>query len=107
MCGHSPERQSYPGLQQKQSGQQVEGGNSTPLLCSCETPRGVLRPALEPSAQERDGPVGVGPEEATKIIRGLEHPLLGGKTERVGAVQPGEEKALGRPSSSLSVPEGY
>jgi len=30
-------------------------------------------PALEPSAQERHGPVGAGPEEATKMIRGLEH----------------------------------
>ena len=29
--------------------------------------------ALEPSAQERHGPVGTGPEEATKMIRGLEH----------------------------------
>jgi len=28
------------------------------------------------------------------------------KAERVGAVQPGEEKAVGRPYSSLPVPEG-
>jgi len=28
------------------------------------------------------------------------------QAERVGAVQPGEEKALGRPYSSLPVPEG-
>jgi len=34
---------------------------------------GVLRPAVEPSAQERLGPVGAGPEDATKMIRGLEH----------------------------------
>jgi len=40
---------------------------------SDETLPGVLRPALEPSAQDRHGPVGVGPEEATKISRGLEH----------------------------------
>ena len=33
-------------------------------------------------------------------------PLLWGKAERVGAVQPGEEKAVVRPSSGLSVPEG-
>jgi len=32
--------------------------------------------------------------------------LLHHKAERVGAVQPGEEKAAGRPDSSLSVPEG-
>jgi len=33
-------------------------------LCSGATPPGVLCPALEPSAQERHGPVGAGPEEA-------------------------------------------
>jgi len=42
-------------------------------LCSGETPPGVLRPALEPLAQDRHGPVGVGPEEAIKMIQGLEH----------------------------------
>jgi len=50
-----------------------QGGESAPLLRSGETPPGVLRPALEPSAQDRPGPVGAGPEEATKMIRGLEH----------------------------------
>jgi len=38
-----------------------------------ETPPEALHPALEPSAQESHGPVGAGPEEATKMIRGLEH----------------------------------
>ena len=33
-------------------------------------------------------------------------PLLRGKAERVGAVQPGEENTPGRPYSSLPVPEG-
>jgi len=32
----------------------------------------VLRPALEPSAQDRAAAVGVGPEEAPAVIRGLE-----------------------------------
>jgi len=53
-------------------GQQVEGSDSAPLLCSGETPPGVLCPALEPSAQEGHGPGGAGPEEATKMVRGLE-----------------------------------
>ncbi|CAM9299629.1 unnamed protein product, partial [Bubo scandiacus] len=37
--------------------------DSSPLLCSGETPPGVLCPAPESSAQERHGPVGVGPQE--------------------------------------------
>jgi len=38
-------------------------------LCNWDS---KLCPALEPSAQDRPGPVGVGPEEATAMIRGLE-----------------------------------
>jgi len=61
------------GLHQKQRGQQVEGGDSAPLLRSGESPPGVLCPALEPSEQDRHEVVGAGPEEATKIVRGMEH----------------------------------
>jgi len=42
-------------------------------LCSGETPPGVLHPPLQPSAQDRHGLVGAGPEETTQIIRGVEH----------------------------------
>ncbi|PKU40205.1 hypothetical protein llap_9487 [Limosa lapponica baueri] len=55
---------------------QVKAGDSTPLLCSCETPAEDLCPALEYSAQKGHGPVGASPEEdqrRTKMIRGLEH----------------------------------
>ena len=71
-----------------------EGGDSAPLVCSGEIPAGVLRPALEPSAQERHGAVGAGPEEATKKIQGLEHLSYKEQAERVGVIQPGEQKAL-------------
>ena len=100
---NSPEGQPYPGLLQKKHGQQVEGGDSAPLLCSGETLSGVLRPALESSAQERHGPVGAGPEEGHKNDQRDGTPLLWGKAERVGVVQPGEEKAPGRPYCSLSI----
>jgi len=76
VCAHSPEGQLYPGLHQKKHGQQVEGGDSAPLLCSCETLPGVLHPALEPSAQERHGPIGVGPEEGYKNDQRAGTPLL-------------------------------
>jgi len=50
MCAGSPEGQPHPGLHQEQHDQQVEGGDSDPLLYSGETPPGVLCAALEPSA---------------------------------------------------------
>ncbi|KAK4828047.1 hypothetical protein QYF61_023085 [Mycteria americana] len=64
------------GLHQKKGGQQVEGGDSAPLLCSGETPPGALPPALEPSAQERHGPVGAGPDEGHKNDLRAGAPLL-------------------------------
>jgi len=44
-------------------------------LCSAlvRLPRGLLHSALESAAQDRHGPAEVGPEEATKMIRELEH----------------------------------
>jgi len=66
MYGCSPEGQLCPGLHQEKRGQQVEGGDSTPLLCSGETPPRVLHPALEPSAQEGHGAVGECPEDSDK-----------------------------------------
>jgi len=63
-----PRRPTVSWLHQNQHGQQVEGGDSAPLLRSGETSPGVLHPALEPTAQERHGPVGMGPEEGPKKL---------------------------------------
>jgi len=74
MFAHSPEGRLYPGLHQKQHGQQLKEGDSLSLLCFGESPLGILCPALEPSAQKRHGPVGAGPEEGhTKFIRRIGH----------------------------------
>ncbi|GAB0177846.1 cell surface A33 antigen [Grus japonensis] len=71
---------------------QVEGGDSAPLLCSRETPPGVPYPALGPSVQDVLGPVRVGPEEGHEDDQRAGTFLLWRQAERVGAVQPGEEK---------------
>ncbi|GAB0185829.1 mitochondrial enolase superfamily member 1 [Grus japonensis] len=64
------------GCIKKKHDQQVEGGNSAPLLCSHETPPGVLRPALGAPVRERHGAVGANPEEGHKDDQGAGAPLL-------------------------------
>ena len=68
-----PEDQQYPGLHQKQCGQQVRGGDSASLPCSGETSPEVLHPAVEPSVQEVMDLLELVQSKATKMIRGLEH----------------------------------
>jgi len=76
VCTQSPEGQQYPGLHQKKRVQQVKGGDFAPLLCSGETPSGVLRPALEALAQESHGSAGGGPEEGHKNAQRAVTPFL-------------------------------
>ena len=58
-----PRRPTVSWTASKAAWPEIEGGDSHLLLLSGETSPGVLRPTLESSAQERHGPVGVGPEE--------------------------------------------
>jgi len=71
MGAGSPEGQLSPGLHPQQRGHRVREG-ILPLCLALMRPPGVLCPALEPSAQDRPGAVGAGPEEAPAVIRGLE-----------------------------------
>ena len=77
-------------LHQEKCDQQAEGGDSAPLLCSCETPPGLLHPVLGPPTQKGHGGVGAGPEDGPEDYQRAGAPPLRGHAERAGAFQPGE-----------------
>jgi len=58
---------------------------------------GVLHPDGESSVQEKHRPIGAYPEKGHKNDPRDGTPPLQVQDERAGAVQPGEEKAPGRP----------
>jgi len=65
-------------------------------LCSGETPSGSPASSSGALSAGQTWTCWSGPEEATKMIRVLEY-LSCEERLRAGAVQPGEEKAVGRP----------
>lgn len=87
-----PEGHLYPGQHAKQRVQQGEGGGFTTPCGPHESPSGILGPALLSSAQKRCGPLRVGPEDAMKMIRGLEP--CDDRLRELGLLSLKKEKAL-------------
>ena len=80
----SPVSQLNPGLYHDKYGQQGEGGDSAPLLCTGEDSPGVLHPDVESSVWERHGSAGAHLEEATKIFQEMEHLSLQVRLRELG-----------------------
>ena len=74
VCPWSLESLPYPGLYQKQCGQQVKESDPPPLLFPGEASPGALCPDMESSIQKRHRPAGVCPEKDQKrVIQRMEH----------------------------------
>lgn len=99
MCTDNPESQSHPGMHQKEGGQQVEGGDSSPLLLW------VLRLALEPQCKKDVNLLEQVQREATKMMRKLEYLSCEDTMRELGYFSLEKRKLLGRPYRNLPLPK--
>jgi len=97
--------QLYPGLHGQQHGRQVrEGFCPSALLWSDPTRSPASSSGAPNTGQTWSCWSGARGGHSNDPRAGA--PLLGRKAETAGAVQPGEEKTLGRPYSIIPLPEG-
>jgi len=95
-CAGSPGGQSYPGLHPQQRGHRAREG-ILPLCCALLRPPGSPASSSGALSTGQSWRCGSGARGGPSNDLRAGTPLLGGKAGRAGAVQPGEEKAAGRP----------
>jgi len=88
-CACSPASQPCPGLRPKQRGQRGEGADSP-----------------EPSARDRPGAAGAGPEETTETTQGLEPLCCGERLREPGCFSLGKSRLQGDLTAALQYVEG-
>ena len=66
VCPSSQEGQRYPGVHYKKHGQQIEGGDSPPLLYPGEATSGALCPVQDSWIQYRQGTSSESPVEVER-----------------------------------------
>lgn len=105
MRASSPESQMCPGLHLRQRGQQIEEGDSAPVLCSSETPPGTLHPA--PTRPQHKNDVDLLKQvqrRAMKMTREMEYLSCVEKLKELEYFR--WKEAAGRPYCGLPVLEG-
>ena len=73
VCPRSPESRSYPGLHQRERGQQGKGGDPGPLLCAGETSPEYSVQKWSPRYRRVMNLLEHIQRRATEMIRGVEH----------------------------------